>query len=455
MKTIQLTFFLFISLIFFSINSYAQPFKLSQTNESGIYRNNERYTIKAVREGGNDDSLKIKVQKNNEVIYVLDKRASDSIAYKAWKNNSQLIFDFTIREFADKAELLTGKLDEPGSVLLEATLNGYKQSIGLIVDPEKIKTGTPLPKDFEAFWIKEKKTLQDLAMKAQLKKVDTNEKGVECFDAELNCTGPKPARGYFAKPIDAKPKSLPIVLLVHAAGVKGSWCRSEVRNAVRYARMGKGSICFDLNAHGMLNGQPDEYYSQLEEGELKDYSTRGLESIDDIYFRGMYQRLIRTLQFLEQQPEWDGKRILVIGESQGGGQALAAAGLDSNVSAVVANVPAMCDWGGSLVGRKGGWPNPFDKEGDKEKMKKVLPYFDTANLLKYSKAILVVEIGLIDQTCPSTSVYAAINEAKGEKIIYPVPYREHHGPDETNPNYAEWYKTVASPRNAFIENYLK
>ena len=122
---------------------------------------------------------------------------------------------------------------------------------------------------------------------------------------------------------------------------------------MNYAKKGKGALCFDLNAHGMLNGQPDEYYNNLDAGELKNYYVSGLESREDFYFRGMYLRLIRTIEFLTRQPEWDGKRILVIGESQGGGQALAAAGLDSRVSAVVATVPAMCDWGcaGGTPGR--------------------------------------------------------------------------------------------------------
>jgi len=44
-------------------------------------------------------------------------------------------------------------------------------------------------------------------------------------------------------------------------------------NAMKYARM--GALCFDLNAHGMLNDQPDDYYSDLENGELKTYWLQG------------------------------------------------------------------------------------------------------------------------------------------------------------------------------------
>ncbi len=163
---------------------------------------------------------------------------------------------------------------------------------------------------------------------------------------------------------------------------------------------------------------------------------------------------MRTLDFLTSQPEWDGKRILVIGESQGGGQALAAAGLDHRVTAVVATVPAMCDWGGTLVGRKGGWPDPFaTTQYDRQTLLSVLPYFDNAHILKGSKATLVVEMGLIDVTCPAAGIFAALNEADGKKILYTDTYRGHH---VSQPAYKEvWEKTVNAPKNVFIEDYLK
>jgi cephalosporin-C deacetylase-like acetyl esterase len=337
--------------------------------------------------------------------------------------------------------------------MVQAKIKDSKKTIGMIVDPQKIKPGTKIPKDFTDFWKNENQNLKALQLDVKFGQNESKEYEFVCFDTEINCIGPKPARGYFAKPTKAPVKSLPIVILVHAAGVKGAWCKSEAKDALRYAKMGNGTICFDLNAHGMLNGQPDEYYTNLETGELKDYYIMGLESREDFYFRAMYLRLIRTIDFLTRLPEWDGKRILVIGESQGGGQALAAAGLDQRVSAVVATVPAMCDWGGSLVGRKGGWPQPYERPANKEKMKQAFPYFDTAHLLRNSKATIVVEIGLIDNTCPSTSIYAAINQAKGKKIIYPVTYRDHSWPNEAQ--HPEWYKTINVQKSSFVENYLK
>lgn len=432
MKTNFKALFLIASVIIFAFSVQAQNLTLKQSHENGIYKKGEIIRVMASLKDHSNDTLKIKV----------------------YQNNDQVIVQKNIIPETDSVLIYEGKSKKPCSFIVETRLNKEKKLIGMIVDPEKIKPGIKVPKDINAYWDKEKYDLNALKLDVKFGLNVSNDYTFVCFDTEINCTASKPARGYFAMPIKAPAKSLPIVLLVHAAGVKGSWCRSESADALRYAKMGKGALCFDLNAHGMLDGQTEEYYNNLETGELKDYYIQGLESRENFYFRGMYLRLMRTLDFLTRLPEWDGKRILVIGESQGGGQALAAAGLDQRVSAVVATVPAMCDWGGTLAGRKGGWPQPFERPGDKEKMKNAIPYFDTANLLKNSQATIMVEIGLADNTCPSTSVYAAINQAKGTKIIYPVPYREHTWPNaEQRSNH--WDQMVFNPKNEFIENYLK
>jgi cephalosporin-C deacetylase-like acetyl esterase len=358
-----------------------------------------------------------------------------------------------IKLTGDTVEIFNETFRQPTTYVFEAGIKNNSSSIGLIVDPEKFTPGTNRPGDFNSYWNREKEELRALPLKIITIPVSNADTGYQCYDVELNCTGPKPARGYFAKPSSTGPKSLPIVIYLHAAGVYGDWCRSKPEIALRYAKMGKGAIAFDLNAHGMLNGQADEYYRDLENGELRNYAQTGLENRDTVYFRGMYLRLIRTIDFLTSQSEWDGKRILVIGESQGGGQALAAAGLDRRVSAVIATVPAMCDWGGSLVGRKGCWPYPFETKNDRAKMLSALPYFDAAHLLKGSKATIVVEIGLIDMTCPSSAVFAALNQAIGKKIIYAVPYRAHH---MTQPEYQDiWENNVIKPMDDFLYDYLK
>jgi len=409
----------------------SQNITLKQTIKSGIYAIDQKITVTVLSEIPITDTLHVKV----------------------YKNNNHVLLQKDVSSLKDSLMIFEGSFKEPCSIIVEVRTKQESASLGMLIDPQKLKPGARRPKDFESYWSGLKKSLS--AMPQEIKRLvvmgTESDKGYSCEDIEINCPGPKPVRGYFAKPEKAAANSLPVVLLVHAAGVKGSWCRSEPRNALQYAKM--GALCFDLNAHGMLNDQPESYYSDLENGELKNYWLQGLTNRDEVYFRGMYLRLLRTIDFLTRQPEWDGRRILVIGESQGGGQALAAAGLDNRVSAVVAIVPAMCDWFGSMAGRMGGWPQPFESNSAKKEMLKALPYFDAANILKDSKAIIYTEIGLIDMTCPSTSVYAAVNQAPGQKIISTVPYRPHHQPEGLLAK--KWQEDFFKPRDLFIRNYLK
>ena len=422
----------FLPVIFlFSTRAYSQQLVLQLSHENGIYSRGDTILLTVAGAAAGTDSLTVKIRKNYAATVLIQR-----MQYKA---AGQVVFK----------ELVSA----PAAYIFEVLSATDTASVGLVAEQESYQPSTRRPDDFEAFWANEKKQLRALPMKVKEQAVEKMPAGFSCFDTEINCTGNAPVRGYFAKPVNAQERSLPIVLYVHAAGVKGAWCRSEPGNALRYAMMGKGALGMDINAHGMLNGQSEQYYDSLETTVLKGYAAQGVESKSSIYFRGMYLRLIRALDFLTKQPEWDGKRILVLGESQGGGQALVAAGLDERVGAVVATVPAMCDWGASLSGSKGGWPDPFQTKNDQQKMLAVLPYFDAVHILKNTKATVLAEIGLVDITCPSTGIYAALNQAAGKKIILPVPYRGHH---LTQMHYKEtWEREVYQVKEKFIKEYLQ
>lgn len=142
----------------------------------------------------------------------------------------------------------------------------------------------------------------------------------------------------------------------------------------------------------------------------------------------MYLRLLRGIDFLTAQPEWDGRTLIVRGSSQGGGQAIAAAGLDPRVSFIAAGVPAMCDHSGRVIGRASGWPGlvPKDAAGQPDqKVLEVARYFDAMNLATRAKGEAVFEVGFLDPHCPPTSVYAAFNNWRGKKRIIDQP-REGH-----------------------------
>ena len=150
---------------------------------------------------------------------------------------------------------------------------------------------------------------------------------------------------------------------------------------------------------------------------MKDYPQSGREDREKCYFLGMFLRLARALEFLTSQPEWDGKTLIVRGASQGGGQAIAAAGLDPRVTFIAAAVPAICDHTGHAVCRVNGWPQLVPDQAGKPnpKILQVARYFDSMNFATRTKAEAIVSVGLIDTVCPATSVYAAYNNLPGKK----------------------------------------
>lgn len=329
--------------------------------------------------------------------------------------------------------------------------------VGAIVAPETMIPGYTAPKDLKKFWTKQIKRMRELSLECKLTPVPQNQvknPDILCFDMEITMHEGAPVRGYIAYPKNADPKSLPIVIFAHGAGVKGGWAQSTVKNVVANATRGKGSIALDINAHGMLNGQPQSYYDELEDKKLKNYSSWNFTGHEDFYFRLMYLRMVRALDYAASLPQWDRKKVFVYGESQGGAQAAALAGLDKRVTAVNLRVPAFIDVAGLLHDRKGGWPGKYAEKP--QKYAKILPYYDGALLLAMSKAKMFVEAGLVDYICPPSCVAAGFNNAASkDKVLVFFPYRPHHEdrmPDEIR---HRWREEIKVPRDQFREDYLQ
>jgi len=322
---------------------------------------------------------------------------------------------------ADGTAKVAGTLNEPGFLQVRVSYREQPKSPAITaaggagIDPTDIKPSMPVPDDFDAFWDAQKKKLAAIPLNPQLVEVKSPSKTVQAWDIKADSVGSQ-VSGYFAKPVGAKPKSLPIIMTVHGAGVRSSSLGGPVGWAAQ------GYLAMDMNAHGIPNGRPEEYYKELTETTLKDYRSAGRDSRETCYFLGMYLRLIRGLDFLTAQPEWDGKTVIVYGGSQGGAQAFAAAGLDPRVTFFCAAVPAMSDHTGMMAHRIAGWPKlvPSDPEGHPDpKVLATARYFDDVNMATRTKALgAFVTTGFIDTTCPPSSVYAAYNNLGIPKHIF-------------------------------------
>lgn len=232
-----------------------------------------------------------------------------------------------------------------------------------------------------------------------------------------------PVSAYSARPSGAKPKSLPAIMRVHGASI---WSAS-VGDAVKGAEM--EILSLDINAHRVANDKPREYHEGLERTLLKGYSHRGRHDRECCYFLGMFLRMARAMGFLTAQPEWDGKVLIVKGQSQGGAQAIVAAGLDSRVSIIGAGIPAPCNQlGPSPIS---GWPwlVPYHNVSPDPQILQVSRYFDPVNFAARTRAEAVFSVGFIDVVCPPTTVYMAYNNIGGKKQILDYTLLGHEAPE--------------------------
>lgn len=320
--------------------------------------------------------------------------------------------------------------------------NDNYMNVGAIVAPEEFTPGFEAPKDLQKFWNREIRKMRAEKMKPILVKEKSPSEGIEVYSVEINCVGPRPVRGYLAFPEGAEPKSLPAILLLHAASSTGG--TSKIGAVIPYAKM--GALVIDFNAHGMKNMQSEEYYAELFKGDLKGYSGREPESKDTYYFKWMFLRALRALDYMCNHELWDGKHMVVTGGSQGGAQSCFLAAIDPRVTAAAITCPAMLDQGGKLAGRTSAWPKTMDKYPESSKVNS--PYFDPALMLKNTKAEIWCEIGLYDLTCPPANVFAAMNQVKTKKTV--VTFQRNHT-FRTTPELQVKHKPLEEQKMDFIK----
>lgn len=317
---------------------------------------------------------------------------------------------------SDEVFSVTTSSEQPGFIRLRlaavdaegtALQNGKRKvthTAGAAVNPE-LFTVAEEPADFDAFWQKQKDRLAEVEM-VELERVpvDSKQTGIVTYDIKVSSAGGKPVSGYLSMPENAKDKSLPLHVVFFGYGVYPIGSQSG---------MARDRIVLAINAHGMPNGQPREYYTALSNGELKNYAfnQKENENPETTYFNGMMLRALRALEYGKSLPQWNGKKLTVSGHSQGGMQAAVVAGLDADVTDCAANQPWMCDVGGAAMGHlRGGWHiRPTE----------ALLYYDPVYHVRRFDGNLKLDAGLGDYVCPPSGMAAMHNNTKGpSKITY-------------------------------------
>ncbi len=305
---------------------------------------------------------------------------------------------------------------------------------GAIFDPSMILPLDSFPKDFDEFWKRNLSDLRKVPLKTVLEPVDlpAEYKGkVQCYAVKVDCAGKEPVTGYLAVPVGVGNRKLP-VMVDFLSHVWNDTSKTRTADAAM-----KGIIAFFVTWHGLPVNKPEEFYREKSRTDFRGYESRGLDSPDTWYFRDMFLRVVRALEYAKSRPEWNGKDLLVRGGSLGGAQAIVAAAFDPAVSVAVVSVPAFCDFNSMAAGRD--MTFPFQTAGGKELLKKnpkaggTIAYFDAVNLAKRIQCEIYVCTGFTDTTCPPSNVIAFYNSIPADtpKYLSTNPYTGHGG---TTPN---------------------
>ena len=168
---------------------------------------------------------------------------------------------------------------------------------------------------------------------------------------------------------------------------------------------------------------------------------------DTYYYRRVITDAVRAVDALRELDLVDPSSIAVTGVSQGGGLALAVAGL-VDVRALAADVPFLCHFG-RAVGLTDEYPYREIADylrvhrDDVETVFSTLAHFDGVNFARRATAPALFSVALEDTVCPPSTVFAAANHYGGSAEVDVYPFNAHEGGGaERWRRHAEWLEVI-------------
>ncbi|MDQ0826039.1 cephalosporin-C deacetylase [Arthrobacter sp. B2I5] len=273
------------------------------------------------------------------------------------------------------------------------------------------------PHDFDAFWDETLAEARAVPLAPAYSPVENLLPLIDSFDVSFAGYGGDRIRGWLHLPAHRSPsKRLPAV--VQYIGYSGG--RGLVQQDTTWAQAGYAHFIMDTRGQGyggITGATPDPHPSA---GDMAHpgLMTRGLASKEDYYYRRLYVDAFRAIETVQSFPQVDSDNVVLAGISQGGGLALAAAGLSAGrlngIRAVLADVPFLQDLPRAInLAQRGPYPEITAflsrHRNHHEHVLEVLNYFDGVHLARRATAPALFSVALLDDVCPPSTVFASYN----------------------------------------------
>jgi cephalosporin-C deacetylase len=285
------------------------------------------------------------------------------------------------------------------------------------------------PPDFETFWADTLAKARGFPLNAQCEPVDYRLQTVETYDVTFNGYDGQPVKGWFLLPRHPE-KQLPCV--VEYIGYGGG--RGTPYNWLLWSSVGFAHLIMDTRGQGStwLQGDTPDVPAEGTHPHFPGFMTMGILDPQKYYYRRVFTDAVRAIEAARSHPAVDQSRIAVTGASQGGGISLAISSLVPDISAAMPDVPFLCHYRRATEVTDA---SPYAEivryckihRDQIDTVFTTLSYFDGMNFAARARAQALFSVGLMDLTCPPSTVFAAYNHYAGTKQIRIWPYNDHEG----------------------------
>ena len=304
-----------------------------------------------------------------------------------------------------------------------------------LTDLERYRPEPDEPADLDDFWQRTLAAARTVDPLVAVTPVHTGLTTLRTWDVTFAGAHGHPVRAWYTRPAGTEGEPLPAVVEYLGYG-RG---RGFPQERLTWASAGYAHLLMDTRGQGAQYGSGGHTADPVGSGPASPgVVTRGIEAPETYYYTRLITDAVRAVDAVRAFPDVDAGRTAVVGNSQGGGLAVATAGLVPDLVAALASAPFLCHVR-RAVDLTDAHPY-FEitqylsvRRGTADDVFRTLSYVDGMHLSRRARAATLFAAGLRDTVCPPSTVFAAFNHygtlapEPPAKEIAVYPYNHHEG----------------------------